>query len=372
MARSGRYLSYVLSLLYVLGSAATAPAAQVYADLHASWVAGGDFASGSEVRVVLRDKLGALKGVATESIVGGNWWLSFGPSPAPVTVGAGDSLEVLVDGTTIGTMGIPGITADTDPGTDITRGRIVAVSGAALPAQIELDLHLAHLVATPTPALEEVWTDVMVPVAADGRFSKAWNTGPEPRNLLRNDEITVRLHLTGPGGHVWNFSLPAPIAGMSVYEGINAVRVQGVVTSVHTLDLRTAGGVLRARTGLTLLDPGAGMAYFTTRGTPVSISPGLVVKINCSGPHSVRVPNLAGVVDATADQVSGTTLPSAVVEGSLTHDEYDSPTRAYAVSDAHGAFMITFPEDVVPGDLVELRIQMPNGTWIVRRLPVAP
>ena len=73
-------------------------------------------------------------------------------------------------------------------------------------------------------------------------------------------------------------------------------------------------------------------------------------------------------------EAAGTTLPAVVVEGSLTHDQYDSPSRAYAISDALGAFKLTFSqnENVVPGDLVELRIQLPDGTWFVRRLPVAP
>ena len=104
------------------------------------------------------------------------------------------------------------------------------------------------------------------------------------------------------------------------------------------------------------------------------IPAGLLVKLKGVGGYRVRVPILVGAVDAAADTVAGTTQPGVVVEGSLTHNEYDSPARVYAVSDALGAFEIAFPgsEDVVPGDLVELRIQLVDGTWIVRRLPVAP
>ena len=171
--RSARILVRALVSALLLAGTSPALAAEIHADLHGSWVAGDGF-SGSAVQVVLKDSLGAVKGVANESISGGSWWLSFGSTPAPVTIGAGNSLTILIDGVSADTMGVPGIIADTKPALHLTSGRITAAPGAALPTEVELDLHLSHLVATPTPARNDVYTDATVPVAADGRFSMAW------------------------------------------------------------------------------------------------------------------------------------------------------------------------------------------------------
>ena len=190
MSRIARSLAVALPVALILGASATARAAQISADLHGSSVSGSGF-SGSGVQVVLKDPLGAVKGVANETISAGGWWLSFGSSPAPVTIGAGDSLTVLVDGSSEGTMGVPGIVVDTNPVKDLTTGRVTAAPGAALQAEVELDLYLSHLTAGAGPTRDEVWTDATVPVAADGRFSMAWGVASTPHDVRRNDEVTV-------------------------------------------------------------------------------------------------------------------------------------------------------------------------------------
>jgi len=372
MPRIARSLALVVPVALLLGLASAAPGAQISADLHGSSVSGSGFSSGTGVQVVLKDPLGAVKGVANETIADGGWWLSFGSTPAPVTIGAGDALTVLVDGSAIGTMGVPGIVVDTNAAKDLTTGRVTAAPGGALPAAVELDLYLAHLTATPGPTRDEVWTDATVPVAADGRFSMAWGTASTPRDVRRNDEITVYARLVDAGLNQWSFRLPAPVTGVSVFTGINAIDVGGPVNGTYTLELATASGLVKARTVATLFDAGGGTGYFTKAGRQVAIPAGLFVRLKGVGGYRVKVPSLAGAVDAAADRVAGATLPGVVVEGSLTHDQYDAPARVYAVSDGLGAFELTFGEDVVPGDLVELRIQLADGTWIVRRLPVAP
>ena len=132
-------------------------------------------------------------------------------------------------------------------------------------------------------------------------------------------------------------------------------------------------GALKARTVSTLFDEGRGTGYFTKSGCQCRS------RRDCSSSSRASAATGSGSRSSWAPWTPprtrlGTTQPGVVVEGSLTHNQYDSPARVYAVSDALGAFEIAFPgsEDVVPGDLVELRIQLVDGTWIVRRLPVAP